>query len=143
MPTLTLTQAQLVQLRKDMNEQVEMLSDEEINALAEKVNAEINIPFLSEEKEFVTFSKIIRFIDRQLYKLLPNEVYAMVKSTSDGISEEEARQMLKRITPMVNNVVNIPILTEIQEYKLIDLVLEIIMNALIIGLKLDEKGVEN
>lgn len=34
MNEITLTEAQLAQIRKDMNEQVEMLSDAEVNALA-------------------------------------------------------------------------------------------------------------
>ena len=70
--------------------------------------------------------------------MLPNEYYELVKDTSDGISKEEAVKIEERLTPLINNVVNIPILTEKQEEKLIGLVLSLIINAMIKGFKLEE-----
>jgi len=138
MSEITLTQGQLAQLKKDMNEQVEMLTDAEINALAQKVNKAINLPFLKEEKEFVVFAKVIKWVDKKLYQLLPNEYYELVKDSSDGISKKEASQIEKRLTPLINNLVNIPVLTEKQEEKLISLVIGLIINAMIKGFKLEE-----
>ena len=80
----------------------------------------------------------IPVVDRQLYRLLPNEYYELVKDASDGISKEEAVKIEERLTPLINNVVNIPILTEKQEEKLIGLVLSLIINAMIKGFKLEE-----
>ena len=138
MAKITLTKQQLEQIRNDMDKQVEMLTESEINAIAQKVNKAINLPFLSEEKEFIVFEKVIRWVDRQLYKMLPNEYYELVKDASDGISKKEAKRIEKRLTPLINNVVNIPILTERQEGKLIGLVLSLIINAMIKGFKLEE-----
>jgi len=138
MATLTLTAQQLEIIVADMEEK-ELLNDAEINSLAQKVNFLINIPLLDEEKELIVFAKIIKFIDRQLYQLLPNEIYKMVRDAGDGISKEEAAELERRLTPMINNVINIPILTEEQEAKLISLVLGIIINAMIKGFKLEEK----
>ena len=138
MSDITLTTSQLEQIKRDMNEQVEMLSDAEVNALAQKVNKAINLPFLGEEKEFTVFVKLIKWIDKQLYQLLPNEYYKLVKDATDGVSKEEALEIEKRLTPLINNVVNIPILTEKQEGRLISLVLKLIINAMIKGFKLEE-----
>ena len=119
MSEIKLTPEQLTQIKKDMNEKVEMLNDAEINALAQKVNKAVNLPFLNEEKEFVVFAKIIKWVDKQLYQLLPNEYYELVKDASDGISKEEAIKIEDRLAPIINNVVTIPVITEKQEKKLI------------------------
>ena len=73
MAEITLTKKQLEKIKSDMYEQVEMLTNGEINAIAQKVNKAFNIPFLNEEKEFIVFGKVIKWVDRKLYKLLPNE----------------------------------------------------------------------
>ncbi len=138
MAEITLTKKQLEKIKSDMYEQVEMLTDGEINAIAQKVNKAFNIPFLNEEKEFIVFGKVIKWVDRKLYKLLPNEYYELVKDSSDGISKEEAIKIEERLTPLINNVVNMPILTEKQEEKLIGLVLGLIIKAMIKGFKLEE-----
>ena len=142
MATITLTEAQLAQIKQDMEIKEEMLTDGEINDLANKLNGKVDIPFLKdEEKEYRVLFKIIRFIDRTLYKLLPNEYYKMVKNTTDGISKEEAKELEGRLTPLINNLVNIPILTEDQEAKLIGLVLNLIINAMVKGFKLEESPI--
>lgn len=138
MSEIRLTNAQLSQIKRDMNEKADMLNDAEVNALAQKVNKAINLPFLKEEKEFVVFVKLVKWVDAQLYRLLPNEYYELVKDASDGITKEEARKMEDRLTPMINNVINIPILTEKHEKKLISLVIGLILKAMVKGHKLDE-----
>ncbi len=138
MTEITLTSTQLDQIKKDMDDQVTMLTDAQVNALAQKVNKEINLPFLVEEKEFIVFAKLIKWVDKQLYQLLPNEYYELVKNSTDGISKEEANTIEKRLTPLINNVVNIPVLTEKQEAKLIGLILGLIIKAMVKGFHLEE-----
>lgn len=136
--TLTLTKEQLARINEDMNKKIEMLNDAEVNALAQKVNDAINLPFLKEEKELIVFTKVIKWVDKQLYKLLPNEYYELVKDATDGISKEEANKIEERLTPLINNAVNIPVLTEKHEAKLIGLVLGLIIKAMVKGFKLEE-----
>lgn len=52
---IALTDLQLEQIKIDMNEICEMLTDEEVLVLANKVNKKVNIPFLSENKELTVF----------------------------------------------------------------------------------------
>jgi hypothetical protein len=132
----TLTKGNLKKIESDMAK-VEMLTDAEVNALAQKVNAAINLPILNEEKEFVIFAKIIKWIDRKLYEILPNEYYELINDATDGISKEEAVALEERLTPIINDAVNIPIISEKQEEKLISLVLGIIINAMVKGFKLE------
>ncbi len=138
MAEIQLTKAQLDQIRKDMNEQVEMLTDGQVMALAQKVNKVINLPFLNEEKELKVFAKVVRWVDKQIYKLLPNEYYELVRGCDDGISKEEAMQIEERLTPLINNAVNVPVLPEKMEGKLIGLILGLIVNAMVKGFNLEE-----
>lgn len=138
MPTITLTKEQLEHIKREMTEQEEMLTDEEVQVLAHKLNDHINLPFISREKEYVVFIKVIKWIDKLLYQMLPNEYYGLVKDTTNGISEEEANKIEERLTPLINNIVNIPVLTEKMEEKLIRLILGFIIKAMIKGFKLEK-----
>ena len=138
MDSISLTKDHLTGITNDMDQQAEMLTDAEINALAQKVNKKINLPFLSEEKELVVFAKLIKWIDRELYKILPNEYYELIHDASDGLTSQEATDLEIRLTPLINNAINIPILSEKLEGKLISLVLSGIMGAMVKGSKLDE-----
>ena len=133
----TLTKKNLEQIKSDQKK-VEMLTDAEVNALAQKVNMVINLPILNEEKEFVVFVKIIKWIDQKLYEILPNEYYELINDATDGISKDEAVALEQRLTPIINNAIDIPIISERQEEKLISLVLGIIINAMVKGFKLEE-----
>jgi hypothetical protein len=143
MEPITLTKDHLAGISNDMDQQAEMLTDAEINALAQKINKKINLPFLSEEKELVVFAKLIKWIDRELYKILPNEYYSLIHDASDGLSSQEATDLEIRLTPLINNAINIPILSEKLEGKLISLVLSGIMGAMVKGSKLDEVVVQS
>ena len=134
MTEITLTKNQLESIKNDMKG-VEMLKPEEVNALAQKVN--------KAEKEFIVFAKVIQRVDRALYQLLPNEYYLLVKDSSDGISKEEAIVLEERLTELINNVVNIPILTENMERKLISVILGLIIKAMVKGFKLEEAELAN
>ncbi|HEY4786352.1 MAG TPA: hypothetical protein VIH57_09900 [Bacteroidales bacterium] len=142
-PAITLTKDQIDQILLDMGKsQLEMLTDAEVNALAQKVNEKINLPFLSEEKELIVFAKIIKWIDRELYKVLPNEYYKLIRDSTDGISPEEAKAIEDRLAALLNKVINIPVLPEKLEEEVIRFVLHLIISAMIKGLKLEEQPVK-
>jgi hypothetical protein len=136
--TSNLTKAQLAQIGQDMNEKVEMLSDAQVNSLAQQANKAINLPFLKEDKELIVFAKVVRLVDKKLYQVLPNEYYELIKDATNGISKEEAVIIEERLTPLINDAINIPVLSEKQEQKLISFILGIIVNAMVKGFKLEE-----
>ena len=136
MSTLTLDAQALENMQADMKTKTSMLTDEQLNALAQKINAAINIPILGEKAELVVFAKIIKLIDVKLYELLPNEYYELINSVNDGISEEEAAMMTQRLSKLLNEKINIPFISEQKEEKLISLVIGYIVGAMVKGVKL-------
>jgi hypothetical protein len=138
---ITLTQEQIQKIMTDMYYQSSMLTDEEVNALAETVNKAVNLPFIGEEKEFIVMVKLIKWIDSQLYSLLPNEYYELVHNAHDGISREEAIQIGNRVAPLINKIVDIPIVSEAIEGYIINMVVQLIVNAMIKGFKLEQKKI--
>lgn len=130
MATITLTQEQWEQLKNDMDSQIEMLNDEEILYFASKLNDEINIPFVREEKEEKIFVKIVKKIDRFLYQNLPNELYGLVKITSDGISKKEAEQLKLVLGSRLNKKFDIPYVPEFLEQEIFELAVSIIVKAM-------------
>lgn len=141
MSKFDLTSDHFNEIRRDMNE-VEMLRDAEVNAIAKQAADKFNIPFLGEQKEAVVFAKIIKRIDRELSKMLPKEYVELIRDVTDGISEEEARAIAGRLTPMVNKLVNIPFLGEKQEGQLIGFVLDLIIRGMVKGRNLEVKPVD-
>lgn len=128
--TITLNEEQVQRVKAGADEQVEMLSMQELEAVASKLNEHINIPLVSEEQEQVVLVKIVKQIDRFLYTVLPNEVYELVKVAHDGISNEEAELIERRLAQLVNKAVDIPFVSEQVEEKIFQLILSIIVAAM-------------
>lgn len=135
MPVLNLTDEQWEQIKKDA-EGVEILSDREVERIVRKLQTERNLPFLNEEKEYIVFIKIVRKLDRLLYKTLPNEIYLTIRSTAHGIDPKEKREMIRRLRKYINKNVDIPYLPEIVEGAIIGMFLEIIVTAFVKGNRL-------
>lgn len=108
------------------------------DGFGKKASEKVKIPLLSDEKEQIVFCKIIHWFDRELYQLLPNEYYALVHDSTDGISPDEAKEIKNRLVPLINNLIDIPILSEKMEAFLIDLVLGLIIDAMVTGFNLTQ-----
>lgn len=130
MTTITLTEDQRRQVKEDMDEKIEMLSDEEVEALASKLNDAINIPILRTGTEQTVFVKIVKQVDRALYKNLPNEIYGLVQSTTDGISDEDADNLRLVLATRLNKKINIPYVPEYLEQKIFELLIGLIVAAM-------------
>jgi ribosomal protein S13 len=141
MSTLTLDKQSLERMDADMNKKAEMLTDEQVNAIAQMVNNAVNLPLLGEKAEFVVFAKIVRMLDKKLYEVLPNEYYELINDASNGISEEEAAKMEERLTNLLNEKVNIPFISERKEAILIGIVIGQVVRAMVNGFKLGEKPI--
>jgi len=136
-----LTKKRFLEIKNDADG-VNMLSDEQIAALTEKLNEKVNLPIIGEKVENIVFAKIIRKIDGELYKLIPNEYYELIKDASDGISDRDADKFKARLTPLINSAVNIPIISEKKEKKIIESVLGVIIEAMRKNFKLEEKPLD-
>jgi len=105
------------------------LTEKEIKELAEKLNEKINVPIISETQEEKILIKIVIKIDRFLYDNLPNEFYDLVRSIDNGIDDDEARRLIKRLSTLANKQIDIPYLPESVEYLAIRLIIGIIINS--------------
>ncbi len=130
MTSIVLTPEQRANILLDADRKIEMLSEEELEAIATQLNEVINIPVIGEAKEQVVLVKLVKMIDRYIYQRMPNEIYELVKKTSDGISDEEAQLIEQRLATGLNNNINIPYLTEGMEQRAFEFVIKIITNAL-------------
>ena len=130
MTTITLTDIQRRKVKDEMDNQIQMLDDDEVEALATKLNEQINIPFIAEGTEQTIFVKIVRNFDRILYDNLPNELYGLIKNASDGISDKDAEQMAVILGRRLNTKIDIPYVPEIIEQEIFTLLIRLIVNAM-------------
>lgn len=105
------------------------MTDKEIKDLAERLNEKINVPIINETGEEKILIKIVIKIDRFLYDHLPNEFYDLVRSLDKGIDDEEAKRLIKRLSKLANDKIDIPYLPESVEYIAIRFVIGVIINA--------------
>jgi len=128
--TITLTEEQRNAVNNDMDRQIEMLSNEEVEYLATRLNGNIDIPFIGEGREQTILVKIVKKMDRFLYDALPNELYGLIKDSTDGINDEEADQMTKVLSSRANKSIDIKYLPEWVEQEIFEFLLKLIVNAM-------------
>lgn len=105
------------------------MTEEEIIDLAKRLNERINVPLVKETNEEKILIKVILKIDTFLYDNMPNEFYDLIRSTNNGIDEKEARRLVRRLTKMANNKIDIPYLPEFAERFAIKFVIGLIIKA--------------
>lgn len=105
------------------------MTQPEIIDLAQRLNRKINVPIINETKEEKIFIKIILKIDTFLYDHLPNEFYDVIRSSDMGIDEKEAKRLLRRLTKLANDKIDIPYIPEIAERFVIKFVIGIVVKA--------------
>lgn len=105
------------------------MTQAEITDLAQRLNRKINVPFFDETKEEKIFYKIVLTIDTFLYDHLPNEFYDVIRSTDRGIDDKEAKRLVRRLTKLANDKIDIPYLPEVAEHVAIKFVISIVVKA--------------
>ena len=73
--------------------------------------------------------KLIVKVDTFLYDHLPNEFYDLVRSADKGIDDDEAKRLIKRLSKLANDKIDIPWIPEPIEYIPIRFVISIIINS--------------
>ncbi len=131
--TLTLTDQQLQAVLTAINETEivrQRLSEEQIASIAEKLNQRIDIPFMKERKESKILTNIVRKVDSFLCEALPDEIYQLYQNSQDGLTDDEAKELAARISELATNVIDIPYLPRILEYKAINFIVGVIVNGM-------------
>jgi hypothetical protein len=130
MSSITLTDEQRAKIASDMDTQIEMLNAEEVEALATRVNAKIDIPYIDDKAEQLIMVKIVKKIDRLLYRKLPNEIYGLVKNSHNGISDDDARQLKAVLATRINKEFDIPYIPEWIEQEILEVAIGLIVNGM-------------
>jgi hypothetical protein len=105
------------------------MKPDEIKELAGILNEEINVPIFNETQEGKIFYKIVLKVDTFLYDNLPNEFYDLVRSARNGIDDNEAKRLVRRLSQLANDKIDIPYIPEQFEYVAIRLIIGVIINA--------------
>lgn len=105
------------------------MTQEEVIDLAKRLNERINVPIIDETGEEKIMVKVILKIDTFLYDNLPNEFYDLIRSTDKGIDEKEAKRLVRRLTKMANDRIDIPYIPEIAEKFALKFVIGIVVKA--------------
>ncbi len=108
----------------------------EIIELATRLNKKINVPIINETGEQKILVKIILKIDNFLYDNLPNEFYDLVRSADKGIDNREAKRLVRRLTRLANQKIDIPYIPELMEKVAFKFVIGMIVKAARKNLKL-------
>jgi hypothetical protein len=107
-----------------------MLSAEEVEVLASKLNKKIDLPFITEGTEQVIFVKTVKVFDRLLYQNIPNELYGLIKNTSDGISDKDAEELKLVLGSRLNKSLEIPYVPEWVEQQVFEILIGLVVDAM-------------
>ncbi len=105
------------------------MTQEEVIDLAKRLNERINVPIIDETGEEKIMVKVILKIDTFLYDNLPNEFYDLIRSADKGIDEKEAKRLVRRLTKMANDKIDIPYIPELAERFALKFVIGIVVKA--------------
>ena len=110
-------------------EERKRMTNEEIKDLAHRLNKKIDIPLVKETGEERILIKIILKIDTFLYDHLPNEFYDLIRTADNGITDAEAKNLVRRLTKLANRKIDIPYLPEAAEHFVFKFIIGIIVRA--------------
>lgn len=136
MPLLSLTKELLEEKLLATDESNELLTDSDVDMLAARVKHAVGKLYFGEEQDRVLYIKIIKYVDYELYKLLPHEYYVSTKNENYGLTNYLASELMHKISPFILNEINVPILNEYQKEKVVLVILDIITQALVMGTNL-------
>lgn len=110
-----------------------MLSKKQIVYITERVNEKINIPVIGEKIEFLFIRFAVEMVDEKMEEILPPEIAGLLTSISNGIDPQEAEELKKRMVKYLNNHVNITLLNEESEAKVIELFMDVLADSFLEG----------
>jgi len=132
MGIISLNNTQLLLIERDLNG-LEILMPMQIFTIAGKIDDQIRFPKLETEEKYKVICKIIKKIDRAMYNVLPNEYYDLINIENKGIENKEAEVIKQRLVDVLSKYIDIPVLTEHDETKFIEIVVKEITQAMMKG----------
>lgn len=91
------------------------LNDADVKSLATQLNAHIDVPFVPEAFE----QQWIEWILGKAVGVVPAELVKFLIDATDGLTDEEVTYYENLLTQLVNTIIDIPLLSEDMEERLI------------------------
>lgn len=104
----------------------------DVDALATRLNAQINVPLIPETAEQIW----IVWILRKALTVVPAEVVVFLIDSSDGLTPAEVQHYEDLVTQLVNDVVDVPVINEDMESNLIRPVVRQLMQYALSGVSI-------
>lgn len=115
-----------------------LLNQEERKKMAKIVNALVDIPLVPEDLEQTIFEHAVGAIDVALEDTLPSVFAELLHNTQNGIDKDHAVVFADRLVESVNQKIDLPYLTEDQEAKILRIVIDPLVKAMINGRRLED-----
>jgi len=110
-----------------------MLSNEQVNYIAEKINEKVNLPILGEKAEFAIIKKAVKKVLNVLEDEIPEEYLDFLEDTAKGFDPEQGaniRLIKNNIVSFVNKKVDIPLLSENTEEEVFSTLIDVLFDAM-------------
>jgi hypothetical protein len=97
-----------------------MLNEKQLEALADKLNAKVNLPVIGEETEKQVLMTALKQLNSALAGKVGEELRAIIQPLIDGTATpEEAVALKAKAVEHVNKNINIPVIGEDTEAKIL------------------------
>lgn len=106
------------------------LSEDLQDKLAKRLNALINLPFLSEKREGQIILKIVQSLDRNTFKFIPKEILAAALNRDQGVPGEFLDALRENLPDMLARLLPFPFLPPFIKSGLIARFVGILLDAL-------------
>ena len=108
-----------------------ILDEAQINWIVKEVNKKVNVPLLGEKAEGKLLRKAVELVLRKLDDALPEEITKFMTDAADGIEPgADTAEMQENTVNFLNKEINLPILNEKQEGKLLKKIVALLFDAL-------------
>lgn len=115
-----------------------LFNESQVDKIAHLINGLIDIPILGERFEFLIFKSAVTLVDKALEEVLPSEFVEIINNPELGFEVgNQSGEFIERLVYSVNKRVDIPMLNEKQEEKLIRTILELLVKSMAKGKQID------
>lgn len=115
------------------------LSPSQQAKIAEALDKEIGIPFVSNRKERDIFLKVAKVIDSAVESRVPDELLAGLNSPDIQIENMIADALKENLSPILSDAISFPFFPTAIKLKILNFVIELLIDVMASQTTLDEK----
>lgn len=110
-----------------------MLTNEQVDFIANKINEKINLPILGEKAEFFILKKAVIKLNDVLKDEIPEEYFEFLDDTAKGFDpgqEVHIQEVKNNVVEFVNKKVDIPLVGENMEKEIFTVAIDVLLDAM-------------